>query len=123
MYTLDTNAVIYYLAGIDLVTEIIDKEFQNDSVIYIPSVVRLELLSKSDILRSEYSAIMRFLSQCRSIPLDDTIADIAADMRRLYGIKTPDSIIAATALFTDSDLVTRNYKDFKKVINIRVLKI
>src|SRR3989344_4994512 len=120
MYTLDTNAVIYYLSEDARVAAVITEARERQGILYVPTVVRLELLSKSDITKDEYMAVTSFLAQCRLVHLDNAIADIAADVRRLYKIKTPDSIVAATALFTGSTLLTRNVRDFKRVADLRV---
>ena len=120
MYTLATSAVIYYLSGESKAAALIAGVLANQGILYVPTVVRLELLSKSDITKDEYTTIASFLTECRQVHLDDSIADIAADVRRLYKIKTPDSIIAATALFTGSTLLTRNVRDFKRVTDLRV---
>ena len=73
--------------------------------------------------REEYAVITSFLDTCRYVHLDTSVADISADIRRIYRLKTPDSIIAASAIYTGTTLVTRNAKDFTKVKGIRVLKI
>jgi len=116
MFTFDTNPIIYFLAGdqgiASLFSEILSS---NDQVVYIPTIVRLELLSKPQMSLYEQSVILEFLNYFRPIALDENIADIAADLRRIYKIKTADSIVAATAIFTGSSLVTRNAKDFKSI--------
>jgi predicted nucleic acid-binding protein len=64
------------------------------------------------------------LSTVRIIPLISRIARIAGDLRRLYPrLKTADGAIAATALFTNCTLVTRNARDFKRIEGLRFLKI
>ena len=57
------------------------------------------------------------------IPLDSRIARIAGSLRRQYNIKTADSIVAATALFTGTTLITRNIRDFQKIPNLLLRKI
>ena len=123
MYTLDTNAVIYFLSGETVAVALIAKAQRQGEIIYVPTVVRLELLSKPDITQEEHTVITSFLDVCRYVHLDTAIADIAADIRRLYQLKTPDSIIAASALYTGTALVTRNTKDFARVKGMRVLKV
>ncbi len=120
MYVLDTNAVIYYLSGERVAVVAIAKAHDVRGIIYIPTIVRLELLSKPDITPQEHADILGFLETCRYVQLDIAVADIAADLRRLYRLKTPDSIIAATALFTGSTLVTRNFRDFKRVPDLAI---
>lgn len=58
-----------------------------------------------------------------SIPVDSRLARTAGMLRRLYALKTPDSAIAATALITGTALVTRNVSDFKKIPDLRVLRV
>src|SRR2546428_5713228 len=47
--------------------------------------------------------------------MDSQIVRLAAIVRKTYGLKMPDSVIAATALFTGTCVVTRNTEDFRKV--------
>ena len=57
------------------------------------------------------------------IPIDSKIARLAGFVRRNYRLEVPDSIIAATTLFTGSKLIIRNTKHFKKVPNIELVEI
>jgi predicted nucleic acid-binding protein len=57
------------------------------------------------------------------VHLDSAIADIAADIRRSYNIKTPDSIIVATTLFTGSKLITRNVGDFAPISGLEIVPL
>lgn len=123
MYTLDTNAVVYYLAGEEALVGLIAKAQEDNGVLYVPTIVRLELLSKPDMTRKEYDAIVSFLDACRYVNLDTAVADIAADIRRLHRLKTPDSIIAASALYTGTTLVTRDMRDFNTVTGLAVLGV
>ena len=83
----------------------------------------MELFSLSVLTDKDIKNIDQFLNIMSIIPLDSRIARIAGFLRRQYGIKTPDSVIGATALFTGSTLITRNYRDFSKVEGISVKKI
>jgi predicted nucleic acid-binding protein len=67
--------------------------------------------------------IEEFLQIVAIVPLDSRLARMAANLRRLYKIKTVDSIIAATSLYTGSTLVTRNIKDFQKIIGLKLIQI
>jgi len=48
---------------------------------------------------------------------------IAGSLRRQHNIKTADSIVAATALFTGTTLITRNIRDFQKIPNLILRKV
>lgn len=53
---------------------------------------------------------------------DNDIALTAAELRRVNkGLKTPDSLIAATALIGNYTLVTSNTKDFEKIAELDVI--
>ncbi len=52
------------------------------------------------------------------VPIDEDIAIKAGRIGRKEGLRLGDSIIAATALRTDSTLLTHDKKDFKKVVEI-----
>jgi toxin FitB len=54
-------------------------------------------------------------------PVSETILRRAAGLRRVRKIKLGDAIIAATALETDRQLVTRNEQDFRGIQGLRVI--
>jgi len=122
MYLFDTNAVIYFLSGDKKVVALVKEILKNNKTIYVPTIVRLELFSKSNLTLIEQNAIYDFLSYTIEINLDKTIADIASAIRRNFKTKVADSIVAASATYTNSFLVTRNIKDFN-MKNIRVIKV
>jgi predicted nucleic acid-binding protein len=123
MFVLDTNAIIYYLKDEQSAVKVIDKIFAQNSIIYISVITELELLSFSNLTTNELSKIEEFLQIVSIVPLDSRLARVAANLRRLYKIKTVDSIIAATSLYTGSALVTRNIKDFQKIIGLKLIQI
>ncbi len=122
MYLFDTNAIIYFLSGDKKVVDLVREIVKDNKTIYVPTIVRLELFSKSNLTLIEQKAISDFLSYTIEINLDKTVADIAAAIRRNFRMKVADSIVAASALYTNSFLVTRNAKDFK-ISDIRIIKI
>ena len=122
MYTLDTNFVIYYLIKDNGAVEFFNKNLVNNFY-YISVISRVELFSYQEITSSESLSIEAFLSSARGVLIDNEIAMIAAGLRRKYKIKTPDSLVAATALYTNTSLVTRNAKDFEKIKELKVVKV
>ena len=123
MYTLDTNAVIYFLAGEKNVVSLITKFISEENYLYVPTMVRMELFSKPDLSLEDYASLSEFLRQVRGIDFDNRIADVAADIRRLYGVKVPDAIIAASAISMTSTLLTRNIPDFKMIKGLEIQAI
>ena len=123
MITLDTNVIIYYLKGEQSVFPIVDEIFLNEGGAYIASVTELELFSLSSLETEELTKIENFLKLPFVLPLDSHIARIAGTIRRLYRVKLADSIIAATALYTKTPLLTRNVRDFKKIGGLQLQEI
>jgi len=123
MYTLDTNAIIYYLRGDVSAIPELESVFAQPSPIYISAVTEAELFSFSLLSNNEMMQIEKLLRTLSIIPFDSHLARLSGLIRRHYRLKLPDSMIAATALFTGSTLVTRNIKDFRKIPNLLVLHI
>lgn len=123
MVTLDTNVIIYYLKREAAVVSVLEPIFSDSYSVYPPciaSVTELELFSSPTLTLADIAEIERLLKLVIVIPLDSSVARIAGRIRREWRLKTPDSIIAATALSTHSSLVTRNTRDFKKVSGLEV---
>lgn len=121
MFVFDTNAVIYYLEKEPAVVSLLNDIFF--SVPYRPliaSVTELELFSSPSLTPADIAEIDLLLASLVIIPLESQIARIGARIRREHRLKTADSIIAATALFTHSTLLTRNTRDFKKISGLVV---
>ncbi|HEY5865552.1 MAG TPA: type II toxin-antitoxin system VapC family toxin [Candidatus Tectomicrobia bacterium] len=120
MYTLDTNAIIYYLDRDPAVVVTLDRLLENvDAVFYVSAVTELELYSYPDLNDEEEAGITRLLTDTFVVPLDARIARYAGYLRRLYRLKTPDSAIAATAILTKTTLLTRNVDDFRAIAHLK----
>jgi hypothetical protein len=112
-YLLDTNAALYLLGG-----EILPSNLPNGE--YAISVItELELLSFSKITVSEETVINQFLKEMHIIELSQQIKKQTVLLRRKVTLKLPDAIIAATAIETNSILVTRD----KKLSRIQAISI
>ena len=120
MIVLDTNVLIYYAAGDKAVADLIN--LHKNEIFYIPTIVVVEILSCPLISSEAVTAFNQFLSQTILLHLDLSIAERAAEVRKQYRLALGDAVIAASALTTDSPLVTRNIRDFKKVRGLRVVR-
>jgi predicted nucleic acid-binding protein len=122
-YTLDTNAILYYLKDDAKAVSALREIFVHDAPIYISAITEVELFALSGLSSEEETLIEQVLATVSIISVDSHIARLAAFVRREYGLKVPDSVIAATAMFTASALVTRNTRDFRKITGLSLLKI
>jgi predicted nucleic acid-binding protein len=118
-YLIDTNVVSDYFselfpeAGMTLIDEAIDAT-PNLSII-----TQIELLSwKTD--NSTEQQIKNFILDSVIWEVTPDVVNECVKIRRSKKIKTPDAIIAATALANDFTIITNNEKDFE---NIKGLKI
>jgi len=112
----DTNILIYVISGA-LPADI----FPVDKTIICPSIVMIEALGYQDITVLEEKKLRNIiLSQCIVAPLDGDVVEQAVNIRQLEKIKTPDAIVAATAIENNAELWTRNVKDFIKVEDLIV---
>ena len=84
--------------------------------VYYSIITKKELLTKSGLRDSERESILVELSQCRLIPLSDSIAARYSDLRRQHSsLDKGDVLIAATALVKHLPLMTRNKRHFRMI--------
>ncbi len=117
--TIDSNIIILYLGGDAVVQDAIINWRRGGRPLFLSTVVETEVLSFRGWSGDERRATEQFLEEnFTSIPFDRSIARIAAAVRRDTAIKFPDAAIAATALFTRTPLVTRNFRDFRNIAEL-----
>ena len=63
-----------------------------------------------------------FLDLATTMKLNDHVANKTIELRRKHRkLKIGDAIIAATAIFFDLTLITRNIADFKKIEGLTII--
>lgn len=113
--------MIYYAAGDPVVNDFLDSH--RYEIFYLPSIVVIEFLSFPSITDDVEDKFKNFAGQTILLNLDYLIAERAAEIRKKYRIGLADAVVAASALITDSTLITRNMKDFKKIPNLRIISL
>jgi predicted nucleic acid-binding protein len=96
---------------------------KTNAQIYISTVTITELYSYQNLDETGTQAIEKVLDLLVLVPVDVVLARLAGNVRRQYRLKTPDSLIAATAISTRTQLVTRNVMDFQNIPNLAIQKI
>jgi predicted nucleic acid-binding protein len=119
-YLIDTNILIYYFADtipqkeISAVEEIFKTSFN------ISIITKIEFLGWGKHTKEGYEKARQFMEYAKTIQLNNKIAELSIDLKRNCKIKLPDAVIAATAIYKDLILVTRNIRDFNDVENLEI---
>lgn len=113
-YLIDTNIVIYYFNGLtddEAIHTILGASFQ------ISVITKIEFLGwgqfASDL--ELHTKAREFISHATIFDLPEAIAEQAILLRQQFKTKTPDAIIAATALVNGLTVVTNNTADFSRL--------
>ena len=112
---LDTNTILYLLNGDETLAE-----FLFDKNLFISIITEMELLSYKNITVKEQKQIQLFLSELRIINISETIKETAITVRKKYGFKLPDSIIAATAISLGHPLLTAD-KQLQSLTELNII--
>ena len=108
---LDTNAVIY-IVGDSL------EEPPPDGPYAISILTEIEVLGYQLLDRDTETKIRRLLDSLEIVPLAEEIKELAIVLRQGHRLKTPDAIIAATAIALNSPLVS-NDSDLDRVPDLK----
>lgn len=115
MKLLDSNILIYSsLDKYSFLRDYIDEKN------YVSEIARLEVLGFSSITEEEKTYFQSAFSVLRIIPISSNIIDKAIQIRQLKKKSIGDSIIAATSLLFELEIITRNIEDYKNVMDIKL---
>lgn len=86
--------------------------------IFASFISEIKLFSFKGLTAKEEKSIRGFLSQFRIINIDEAIKEKAIALRESYSLKLPDSIIAATAISLQLNLITadKQYRQLERVL-------
>jgi predicted nucleic acid-binding protein len=118
---IDTNILIYHLAGV--LTDQAEASLADalESGSYISIITRIELLGWRKHSSDSLKAAEVLLKSVSEIPLHEEIIRLCISFRQNYPIKLPDAIIAATARYAKVPLMTRNMPDFERVPELKMV--
>jgi predicted nucleic acid-binding protein len=119
-YLIDSNAVIDYLSG-----KLPEKGmvFMNEVINDIPNIsviTKIEVLGYKTTPEAD-QLLTGFVDDSVLLSLTDEVIEQTIQIRKEYKLKTPDAIIAATALIDEYILISRNTKDFKNIQGLDVV--
>lgn len=121
IYILDTNSIIYFLQGYKELDTIFNNIRERKVIPLISVITKIELLSFPDITSKEEIQIEELLNNFDIVELEEEIIEQTIRIRKKFHLKIPDAIIAASALFNNGILITRNEKEFKKIEELKII--
>jgi predicted nucleic acid-binding protein len=118
-YLIDTNVVSDFFSASLPISGMLLMDKAIDDIPNISIISQIELLCwKTD--KKTTQNMIDFISDCLILDITPEVIINCVNLRKSKKIKTPDAIIAATALAFGYTIITNNEKDFK---NIKGLKI
>lgn len=119
-----------YLIDTNVISDFLEKSFTENGMTFlkiilneipvISFITQIELLSWKTS-KSKEEIAEDFISFCKIITVSDDIVNHCIKIRRSKKIKTPDAIIAATALSLGLTIITNNIKDFENIEGLKFL--
>ena len=123
MYLFDTNAIIYFVRKEPEASALLSPIFAANVPLFVATISVAEFFSPRVLLDDERYGVEGILNVLSPVPLDMPMARRSGHLRSTCNLKLADSIIAASALFVNATVVTRNITDFKRVPGLSIKKI
>ena len=126
---LDTAPIIYFIEEgryLDVTKPFFESLSRRDFNAVTSTITLLEVLVQpyrdgNAALAEKYRDILMNSENLLIVPLVNDIADSAANIRGKYGIRVPDSIQIATAVYSGATVFLTNDKNLKKIKEIEVI--
>ena len=117
MRLLDSNIIIYATAPENEWLRI----WLEAEPFSISQVSEIEVLGYQKITPEEISDLQEFVYSSNVVPITEEAAKKAIALRQQRKMSLADSILAATALENDWELVSRNVDDFVRIANLKLV--
>lgn len=119
MFLIDSSGWIEFFTDGPLSAQY-SKYFKESAKIITPSIVLYEVYKKIKMERTEEDALLAvsLLNKTLVVPLNDSIALLAADVSLKYSLPMADAIVYATALENNCTVITgdAHFKGLDKVV-------
>lgn len=119
-YLIDNNVISTYFSGLftekamNFIADIIDQTPT------LSVITEIEALSWINPDKAKEQIVKEFIQDANVLPLTPAITSQCIIIRRSKKIKTPDAIIAATAIVHNLTLITSD-TDFNNIENLKVI--
>ncbi len=119
-YLIDTNVVSDYFSGSLPKSGL---QFLDDVIDNVPNlsvITQIELLSwNATLLIEDY--VKNFISDSQLFEITPEVVAACVSIRKAKKVKTPDAIIAATAIANGMTIITNNEKDFGNIKGLKFI--
>ncbi|MCF8256738.1 MAG: type II toxin-antitoxin system VapC family toxin [Flavobacteriales bacterium] len=120
-YLTDTSAVIKYLNGTFPKAGLAFLDMVVDAGCVLSFVSEIELLAWNPPKKADLLIYSEFVQGSTIIGIDKRVVRKTIEIRKAFGLKLPDALIAATAMTYDRTLVADNDRDFLKVDGLKYM--
>ena len=114
---LDSNIIIDYLQGRHQAARLL-LSYRDDKIRILISIITLIEVLVGIVDQEKRERVKQWLLDFSTIHVCLDIAEKAIELRKRYGLRVPDAIIASTARCHQGILVTRD-RDFHKMSDVR----
>ena len=121
---LDTNVLIYHISFAldDGVTQQLGEALKAGRA-FISVITRIEMLAWKGHSDESLRQTTNLIGLLPELPMSEAVIEQAIRIRKTFGLKLPDAVIAATAFAHGLQLMTANDSDFKRVAGLNLLCI
>lgn len=95
-------------------------EILDGKQLIISFITELELLSMPELSEKEITIISELIQHCQVVNVNSEIKNKTVEIRKSSKLKLPDSIIAASALYSNLAILTAD-KAFEKVNELNLI--
>jgi len=119
-YLIDTNVISDYFSASLPVRGLLFVDSAIDAVPNLSVISQIELLCwQADVAKEQ--RVKDFITDSVIFDITPTVILQCVNIRRNKKVKTPDAIIAATALAYGYTLITNNEKDFNNIEGLKIV--
>ena len=119
-YLIDSNVVSNYFSDVFSEKALSFLSYVIDEIPNLSIITKIEALSWRSPNIAKENVVRLFVDNSNIIALSDDIVDECIEIRRNIKIKTPDAIIAATAIVSGYTLITSDL-GFRRIPNLRII--
>ncbi|MEL1244292.1 type II toxin-antitoxin system VapC family toxin [Flavobacterium sp. DGU11] len=119
-YLIDTNVISGYFSELFSENSLDFLDIVTNLIPNISVITEIEILSWKTSTDVE-DVVRDFVSDGIVFGITPEIVEISVNIRRRKNIKTPDAIIAATAVANNFTLITSNEKDFRNIKGLKII--